>query len=95
MGNSGRDTTSRCPLPWFGGLAPRAHQLRLPFLLGGQRTHTHTIGDTFEFAFNLPKPANSDNTRPKKRKATNSNRETRAGTTKHKKATKPARAPPH
>ena len=52
--------------------------------------HTRAIGGTFEFTFILPKPANSGNTRPKKRKATNSSRKTRAGTTKHKEATKPS-----
>ena len=63
--------------------------------LASHRVHyvnlrTCAIGCTFEFTFILPKPANSGNTRPKKPKATNSSSKTGAGTTKHKKATKPA-----
>ena len=38
-------------------------------LVGHATPHTRAIGGTFQFAFILPKPANSGNTRPKNRKA--------------------------
>ena len=38
--------------------------------------HTRAIGGTFEFTFILPKPANSGNTRPRKRRANQLGRKT-------------------
>ena len=40
--------------------------------------HTRAIGGTFEFTFILPKPANSGNTRPRKRKRVKPSRKTHA-----------------
>ena len=42
--------------------------------------HTQVIGDTFEFTFILPKPANSGGGRPKARHATNPTRKVRKST---------------
>ena len=53
---------------------------------------TRTVGGTFEFTFILPRPANVNNTRPRKRKATTPIQKVQADAAKHKTA-RPAKRP--
>ena len=47
-------------------------------LVGHATPHTRVIGSTFQFAFILPKPTNSGNTRPRNRKAVKPRHKTHA-----------------